>query len=464
MANVVTISSTPTVSGTFNYTITLTGGCGIITKNGTITVTPNNTITLTSAIGTDAQTVCINTAITNITYSTTGATGATFAGLPAGVTGNWLTNVVTISGTPTVSGTFNYTITLTGGCGLVTKNGSITVNPINTITLTSAAGTDAQTVCINSAITNITYSTTGATGVTFTGLTAGVTGNWLANVVTISGTPTVSGTFNYTITLTGGCGVVTKNGSITVTPNNTITLTSAVGTDAQSVCINTAITNITYLTTGATGATFTGLPAGVTGNWLANVVTISGTPTVSGTFNYTITLTGGCVLVTKNGSITVTPINTITLTSAAGTDAQAVCINSAITNITYSTTGATGVTFTGLPAGVTGNWLTNVVTISGTPTVSGTFNYTITLTGGCGVVTKNGSITVTPINTITLTSGVGTDAQSVCINTAIINITYSTTGATGATFTGLPAGVTGNWLANVVTISGTPTVSGTFNY
>jgi hypothetical protein len=39
-------------------------------------------ITLTSAPGTDNQTVCVNTAITPITYSTTGATGATFSGLP----------------------------------------------------------------------------------------------------------------------------------------------------------------------------------------------------------------------------------------------------------------------------------------------------------------------------------------------------------------------------------------------
>jgi hypothetical protein len=65
--------------------------------------------------------------------------------------------------------------------------------------------------------------------------------------------------------------------------------TSATGTDAQTVCINTPITNITYATTGATGATVTGLPAGVTGVWAANVVTISGTPTVAGTFNYTVT-------------------------------------------------------------------------------------------------------------------------------------------------------------------------------
>jgi hypothetical protein len=281
-------------------------------------VTANNTITLTSAAGTDNQTVCINTAIANITYSTTGATGATFTNLPTGVTGAWASSVVTISGTPSVSGTFNYTITLTGGCGLVTKTGTITVTPNNTITLTSAAGTDNQTVCINTAITNITYSTTGATGATFSGLPTGVTGAWASSVVTISGTPSVSGTFNYTITLTGGCGLVTKTGTITVTPNNTITRTSAAGTDNQTVCINTAITNITYSTTGATGATFTNLPTGVTGAWASSVVTISGTPSVAGTFNYTITLTGGCGLVTKNGTITVTPNNTITLYLGSG--------------------------------------------------------------------------------------------------------------------------------------------------
>jgi len=80
----------------------------------------NNTLTLTSGAGTDAQTRCINTAITNITYTTTGASGASVSGLPNGVTGSWATNTVTISGTPTASGTFNYTVSLSGGCGTVT--------------------------------------------------------------------------------------------------------------------------------------------------------------------------------------------------------------------------------------------------------------------------------------------------------------------------------------------------------
>ena len=229
----------------------------------------------------------------------------------------------------------------------------------STLNLTSGGGTS--------------YSWTGPNGFTSLAQNPSIT-----NVTTAA-----SGTYTVTVTNGNGCSANATT-DVTVTSGNTLTLSSAAGTDAQTVCINTAITNITYATTGATGATFSGLPAGVTGNWAANVVTISGTPTALGTFNYTITLMGGCSI-PANGSITVTTGNTITLSSAVGTDAQTTCINTAITNITYSTTAATGATFSGLPAGVTGNWAANVVTISGTPTASGTFNYTVTLTGGCGI-------------------------------------------------------------------------------
>ncbi|MBI5219816.1 MAG: gliding motility-associated C-terminal domain-containing protein [Bacteroidia bacterium] len=382
----------------------------------------------------NAQTICSGQS-TSITLSSTfpsptfswtvvqnGVTGASDG------SGSSIVQTLTYIGPP---GTVVYTVTPTsGGCDGTPFNVIVTVNPDNTITLTSAAGTDNQTVCINSAITNITYSTTGATGATITGLPAGVTGSWAANVVTITGTPTASGTFNYTITLTGGCGNVTTTGTITVNPANTITLTSAAGTDNQTVCINSAITNITYSTTGATGATVTGLPAGVTGSWAANVVTITGTPTASGTFNYTITLTGGCGNITKTGAITVILVNTITLTSAAGTDNQTVCINSAITNITYSTTGATGATITGLPAGVTGSWAANVVTITGTPTASGTFNYTITLTGGCGNVTTTGTITVNT-NPVATASNNG----PVCVGD-LLSLTGGPNGMTSYAWTG----------------------------
>ena len=74
---------------------------------------------------------------------------------------------------------------------------------------------------------------------------------------------------------------------LTINPDNTIALSSAAGTDGQTVCIDTALTNITYATTGATGATITGLPSGVTGIWSGDVVTISGTPDTTVAVSYT---------------------------------------------------------------------------------------------------------------------------------------------------------------------------------
>jgi hypothetical protein len=94
-----------------------------------------------------------------------------------------------------------------------------------------------------------------------------VSANWSGNTITISGIPTASGTFNYSIPLTGGCGTVNATGTITVNPDMTVTPASS----SPTVCINTAITNITHTTTGATAiGAATGLPAGVSQqDWLA---------------------------------------------------------------------------------------------------------------------------------------------------------------------------------------------------
>ncbi|KPE51589.1 thrombospondin type 3 repeat-containing protein [Chryseobacterium indologenes] len=98
--------------------------CGA-NAQATLTVNANNTATSTAP----NQTACVNTAMTNITFTTTGATGiGTATGLPAGVTAAWASNTITISGTPTATGTFNYSIPLTGGCGTVNATGTITVN------------------------------------------------------------------------------------------------------------------------------------------------------------------------------------------------------------------------------------------------------------------------------------------------------------------------------------------------
>ena len=511
------------------------------------------------APGSDNQTVCVNNAITDITYSTTGAIGATVTGLPAGVTGTWAANVVTITGTPTVTGVFTYTVTLIGGtCAPTTATGTITVTDVNSVTLTSAAGTDNQTVCQGSPITDITYATTGATGVVVTGLPAGVTGSWASNVVTITGTPTASGVFNYTVNLTGGgsCGTTTATGTITVTAQNTITLTSAPPTvlydqnnnydAAVGALVSQEFGDLpTYNTFSADDFT---VPAGP--NWTVSRVIVSGqyfngtgpAPAVNVYFyndasglpgalvtsfsgvtisagaasgNFTIDLPSTVILPPGTYWVSVTAamdfaaggewgwnastnsagnlpawqnpaggfggcppatwnyINNCGTSGsddlmfsvwAPGSDVQTVCVNTPIVTITYATTGATGATFSGLPPGVTGSWAANVVTISGTPTAVGVYNYIVTLTGGCGNVTATGTITVTDASSVTLTSAAGTDNQSVCNSTPITDITYATTGGSGVVVTGLPTGVTGTWAANVITISGTPTQNGVFNY
>ena len=95
----------------------------------------------------------------------------------------------------------------------------------------------------------------------------------------------------------------------------------------------------------------------------------------------------------------------VQLQSAAGTDAQTPCINTAITPIVYSVgSTATGPTITGLPPGVTYSFNGVLFTISGTPTVAGNFTYTITTTGTCNPSTATGTINVQG-QKITLSSG-----------------------------------------------------------
>jgi hypothetical protein len=447
--NAITIGGTPTESGEFNYSIPLTGGCGSVNATGTITVTPANTAGMASA----SPTLCNLTELTDITHATTGATGIGAAtGLPAGLTASWASDLITISGTPTEGGTFIYSIPLTGGCGSPSATGIINVTPLNE----AGAASETPNLCVNTALNDITHATSRATGIgTATGLPDGVTATWASDLITISGMPTESGVFNYSIPLTGGCGDIFATGTIAVNPPTSAGTASA----TPELCINTALTDITHTTISATGiGSPTGLPAGVTAAWAADVITISGTPTQSGTFNYSIPLTGICGSANATGTITVN----LTSTIGAASSTPTLCINTALTDITHAVTIATGIgTPTGLPNGVTASYTTNLITISGTPTESGTFNYNIPLTGGCGSESAMGTITVTPDNTV----GAASATPSLCINTELTSITHTTTGATGiGTPAGLPAGVTAAWAANLIAISGTPAESGVFNY
>jgi len=118
-----------------SYTAWALGGSGApgrVKITYTIASCTNATLTLSSDAGTDDQTVCIHTAITPITYDVGGdANGANVTGLPAGVTYSYSGGVVTISGTPTVSGPFSYIVETTdtpSGCSETSLGGTIEVD------------------------------------------------------------------------------------------------------------------------------------------------------------------------------------------------------------------------------------------------------------------------------------------------------------------------------------------------
>ena len=131
-------------------------------------------------------------------------------------------------------------------------------------------------------------------------------------------------------------------------------------------------------------------------------------------------------------------------------------------DITYQLEGdATNATVTGLPAGVSFSLVAGIITISGTPTDNITtttvYDYTITTTGESCSGTTTGTITLDPDDDLDLISTAGTDAQILCETEPLVDIVYEFSGgATSATVTGLPAGVTFVVAGNELTISGTP--------
>ena len=99
--------------------------------------------TLSLTQGPSSQQICENEVISNVIYTIGGGAttvSITSGSLPNGVTTSLVGNQFKIEGTPSVSGTYNYTITTSGGCSPnATLNGSITVNPGTIPTFTAVA-------------------------------------------------------------------------------------------------------------------------------------------------------------------------------------------------------------------------------------------------------------------------------------------------------------------------------------
>lgn len=247
------------------------------------------------------------------------------------------------------------------------------------ITLSSAAGTDVQTVCINTPIITITYALPSGITATVSGLPAGVTGEWRPRLFTIEGTPTVQGIFSYTVTTSGIClGTPTASGTITVNPLPIVTFTGTLTPQC--------ITSTTYLLTGGlpAGGVYSG--AGVTGTNFNASVAGPGTHIIT----YTYKDINGCESLATN-SINVNALPVVAFSGVLTPQ----CVNSTV----YALTGGSpaGGIYSG--PGVTGTNFNASVAGTGTHTIT----YTYTDINGCTNSATN-SITVNPIPLPTLTS------------------------------------------------------------
>ncbi len=203
--------------------------------------------------------------------------------------------------------------------GICFKPGSFKCTATSCPPLPPHTPTPDITVCNNG---TVTYTQTASAGGTITwtndntAIGLGASGSGTGNTLTLNftATNTTSSTITAkirTITTFGPCSYP-DSFNIKVDPPAVVTLTSAVSTKTQTVCINKAVTAITYSITGTgNNASASGLPNGVTGSYNAGVFTITGTPTQSGTFNYTVTGTGTCTNGTSTGTITVSSLPVI---------------------------------------------------------------------------------------------------------------------------------------------------------
>jgi len=448
------LSGTPTQTGSFPITVTVTDSNGCTGTGGTYTIIIGcQTITVTNP----ANTAGTASSPFSETFTQTGAIGtATFTTASTLPTGLTLSAAGVLSGTPTQTGSFPIVVTVTDSNGCTGTSSTYTLNiGCQTITVTNPANT-AGTV---SAPFSETFTQTGAIGTaTFTTASTLPLGVTLAANGVLSGTPTQPGSFPIVVTVTDSNGCTGTSATYTlVIACQTITVTNPANATGPAG----SPFSETFTQTGAIGsATFTTTSTLPTGLTLSTAGVLSGTPMQGGTFPIVVTVTdsNGCTGTSATYTLIITcPVITVNNPAnangiAGSAFSETFTQSGGIGTITYTL--ATGT----LPTGLT---LSTAGVLSGTPTQTGSFPITVTATdqNGCTGTGTTYTIviacqTITVNNPANANGTANSPFSETFTNTgAIGSVTYSLASGT------LPAGLT---LSSAGVLSGTPTQTGSF--
>ena len=453
-ANALSLSCDPAVPGTYAVTVSITDSNGYAVTSGTVTMVVSPALG-TAVLSLSRTTIDVGQTVTLVASASAGSGAYSYgwAGLPSGCVG---ANAATLTCVPSSAG--SYTIwAWTNDSNIATSSATVTL-VVSADPTISTPGATLTTLDIGQS-TDLSASATNGTGGASTYAWSGLPAGCLsANSLSLSCSPTETGTFTVSVS------IMDSNGYYVSSPAIVLVVSPALGTAVLTLSrtaldVRQSVTLVASASAGSGAYSYgwAGLPSGCVG---ANAATLTCVPSFapSSAGSYTIWVwTNDSNGVSSSASVTLTVSVDPTISTPAATKMTLDLGQSTV--LTTEATNGTGLhsayLWEGLPAGCTSY---DTLSFSCSPTVSGTFSVTVSVTDSNRLTVVSGPmvLTISPALTAPALAGSATAVdvgQSVTLSVTVsgggLPYTYA--------WTGLPKGCVST---NAATLVCNPSVAG----